>query len=134
MSSAAQCFGLYAESGDIVGFLAVLHQPHRVSKKIKRVSRLVILPDYQGVGLGRKFVNAVGDLYLDEGYRFHIVTSAKNMIAALKKDPSWVFRACEASRPLGKSTTAYSEQALRKDCKIARFAKKSMSKSVALPL
>lgn len=26
-----------------------------LNKKIKRVSRLVILPDYQGIGLGTKF-------------------------------------------------------------------------------
>lgn len=128
MSSAAQCFGLYAESGEIVGFLAVLHQPHGVSKKIKRVTRLVILPDYQGVGIGRKFVNAVGDLYLAEGYRFHIVTSAKNMIAALRKDPSWSLRAYEASQcNSSKSSIDCKRKTMRNNCKVARFAKTKLS-------
>lgn len=95
-----------------------------MSKKIKRVTRLVILPDYQGVGLGRKFVNAVGDMYLAEGYRFHIVTSAKNMIAALRKDPSWALRAygtysCNSK----KSALDYKRKSLRVNCKTARFAK-----------
>lgn len=102
----------------------MLHQPHRVSKKIKRVSRLVILPDYQGVGLGRKFVNAVGDLYLAEGYRFHIVTSAKNMIAALRKDPSWALRAYGTSScSTKKNALDYKRESLRGNCKTARFAK-----------
>ena len=128
MSIAAHCVRLYAESGEIVGFLAILHQPHGASKKIKRVSRLVILPDYQGVGLGRKFVNALGDLYLAEGYRFHIVTSAKNMIAALKKHPSWALRAYEASQcSSSKSEIDCKRKTIRSNCKVARFAKTKLS-------
>lgn len=86
------------------------------------------MPDYQGVGLGRKFVNSVGDMYLAEGYRFHIVTSAKNMIAALKKDPSWALRAYEVSqRTDSKNAIDYKRKSQRNNCKTARFAKTKLS-------
>ena len=53
-----------------------------------RVSRLVILPDYQGIGLGTRFLDAVCDIYADDNI-VSIVTSAKNMIHALQKSDVW---------------------------------------------
>ena len=89
MSRSAVCYGLF--DGDrIVGFMGVLHFPHPNNRKIKAVTRLVILPDYQGIGLGRKFLNAVGDMYVAQGYDFMICTSAKNLMMALRNDPTWV--------------------------------------------
>lgn len=70
--------------------MGVLHQPHGINKKLKRVSRLVILPDYQGIGLGIKFLNFVGGIYKAQGYDFTIVTSARNMIFALRKSGKWI--------------------------------------------
>jgi GNAT superfamily N-acetyltransferase len=41
---------------EIAGFISVLHFPHRVKLKyIKKVHRLVILPDYQGAGIGLNY-------------------------------------------------------------------------------
>lgn len=48
-----------------------------------------MLPDYQGIGIGRKFLNVVAKKYRDMGFDFSIVTSAKNLINALRKDPLW---------------------------------------------
>lgn len=88
LSKAARCWGLY-DNEKIVGFCGVLHQPHGRHKNLKRCSRLVILPDYQGIGLGTKFLNIVSDHYLAEGFDFTIVTSAKNMVHALKRSNEW---------------------------------------------
>jgi GNAT superfamily N-acetyltransferase len=68
--------------------MAVLHQPS-TNKKLKRVSRLVILPDYQGIGLGTKFLNVMAKIYINLGYDFSIITSAKNLINALRKSDEW---------------------------------------------
>lgn len=70
--------------------MAILHQPHPKNTKLKRVSRLVILPDYQGIGLGTKFLNEIAKIYVNEGYDFSIITSAKNLIASLRKRNNWV--------------------------------------------
>ena len=69
--------------------MGVLHQPHSVNRKMKRVSRLVILPDYQGIGIGYKFLCAVGKMYTEQGWTFTIGTSAKNLIHKLKQSDEW---------------------------------------------
>jgi ABC-type taurine transport system ATPase subunit len=74
---------------EIAGFLSVLHFPHPKSKNIKKVHRLVILPDFQGLGFGIKFINEVGNIYRKESNRFTIVTSAPSLINALKKSKEW---------------------------------------------
>jgi ABC-type nitrate/sulfonate/bicarbonate transport system ATPase subunit len=73
----------------IAGFLSVLHFPHPKAKNIKKVHRLVILPDYQGLGFGIRFLNEVGKNYKKNKNRFTIVTSAPSIIKALKKSNDW---------------------------------------------
>ena len=73
----------------IAGFLSVLHFPHPKIKNLKKVHRLVILPDYQGAGFGIKFLNEIGKIYLKEKWRYNIVTSAPSLIKALKVSKNW---------------------------------------------
>lgn len=87
MNNAAQCFGLY-DKEKIIGFIAYIHQPS-IHKNLKRIHRLVILPDYQGIGLGTKLLNFVGNYLYEKGFDLCIVTSAKNMIFSLRKSEKW---------------------------------------------
>jgi len=73
----------------IVGFISVLHFPHPKVKNIKKVHRLVILPDYQGIGIGIKLLNEVGKIYLKQKNRFNIVTSSPSLINSLKNSNEW---------------------------------------------
>lgn len=73
---------------EIAGFLSVLHLPNK-DVTIKKVHRLVILPDYQGAGFGIKFLNEIGNIYKKEKWRFTIVTSSPSLINALKKSSQW---------------------------------------------
>lgn len=75
---------------EIAGFLSIIHFPHPKSKNIKRVHRLVVLPDYQGAGFGIKFLNEIGKKYRKEKYRYTIVTSAPSLINALRKSSDWL--------------------------------------------
>lgn len=88
MNHAAKCFELF-EGDTPVAFLGVLHQPTRQRLPLKRVTRLVVLPDYQGIGIGRAFLDAIADLYMQEGFMFEIKTSARNLISSLRNDPAW---------------------------------------------
>lgn len=74
---------------EIAGFISVLHFPHPKVKNMKKVHRLVILPDYQGAGIGLKLLNEVGKIYKQEQQRFNIMTSAPSLIKTLKKDKKW---------------------------------------------
>lgn len=75
-------------NGEIAGFLSVLPQPGK-TKFLKRVHRLVILPDYQGAGFGIKFLENVGNIYKKEKWRFIINTTAPSLIYALKNNKEW---------------------------------------------
>ena len=66
-----------------VAFAAVLSAiGHR---GVWRVSRLVVLPDYQGIGIGRAMLAAVAEQYP----RLRITTSHPAMLRALAADPDW---------------------------------------------
>jgi len=60
---------------------------------VRRVTRLVVLPDYQGIGLGSRFLAATCELMHGEGYRVTITTSHPAMIAHLDRSPLWTIRA-----------------------------------------
>lgn len=72
---------------------------------MRRCSRLVILPDYQGVGLGVKFLTAVAELYKKDGFDFRIVTTLKNFSKSLIKSGKFILKSCDVSRPMSKSST-----------------------------
>lgn len=73
-----------------MGFCGVIHFPHPANPKIKKCSRIVILPDYQGIGLGYKFINIIADYYHKLGNDFLITTSAKNFVYKLHSSKNWV--------------------------------------------
>ncbi len=88
MNNASICFGLY-DNDVIIGFAAILHFPHPNNSRIKKVHRIVILPDYQGCGLGIKFLNTVAKLFVSQHFDVGITTSAKNFIMALRRNENW---------------------------------------------
>ena len=101
--------------------MGVLHQPHPKNTKIKRVSRLVILPDYQGIGLGYKFLNVVAKDYVDKGYDFMIITSAKNLIMKLYNSNTWkMVRYGVKPQAYGETSTIDRFREMRR-CKTASF-------------
>jgi GNAT superfamily N-acetyltransferase len=73
---------------EIAGFISILPQPGKLQRQ-KRVHRLVILPDYQGAGIGIKFLNEVGNIYKKEKWIYRINTTAPSLIYALKKSNKW---------------------------------------------
>lgn len=55
----------------------------------KRVHRLVVLPDYQGIGIGTKFINEVTKHYADEGWNINLTTTTPALVHALARDKKW---------------------------------------------
>jgi len=58
--------------------------------KSRRITRLVVLPDYQGVGIGRNIANYVGNFETKNGYKISLVTSNAMMITGLSNDDNWI--------------------------------------------
>lgn len=85
----------------------------------------MILPDYQGIGLGTKFLEAIANRYTSEGYQFSIVTSARNMIASLKRSGRWtLIRYSVSKTSTNENSIDYKRTTMRTNCKCASFVYK----------
>lgn len=56
---------------------------------VRRIARIVTLPDFQGVGIGGVLLDTVGELLAADGLQSRITTSHPGMIARLRKSPRW---------------------------------------------
>ena len=83
-------------------------------------SRLVILPDYQGIGLGIKFLTIIAEKYKKMGFEFDIVTSAKNMIMGLSKNKKWRFARYSVNNGIQQGIVSMNKT-VRKNNKTATF-------------
>ncbi|MDH3324138.1 MAG: GNAT family N-acetyltransferase [Candidatus Peregrinibacteria bacterium] len=88
LAVSAQCFLLYLNNKK-VGFFSYIHFPHPVVKKMKKGHRLVILPDYQGIGLGNIFSTKIASYCKSLGFRFSITSSIHALIHSRKKSKNW---------------------------------------------
>ncbi len=86
LSKLARCYvALWNDTP--VAFCATL--PVIGKKKHRRISRIVTLPDYQGVGIGMRVVEAVADLYRHDGFRLNVTASHPALLAHCRKSPKW---------------------------------------------
>ena len=75
-------------NGKVVCHTGVIYFPMQKGKK--RVHRLVVLPDYQGIGIGTKFIKEVAKIVQNDGYELNLTTTTPALVGALKKDDEWV--------------------------------------------
>lgn len=120
LPTSSKNFGLY-ENEKIIAFISVLHQPNKINKKIKRVCRLVVLPDYQGIGIGTKFLIKIAEYYNGLGFDFSIVTSAKNLIRSLIKKKEFILTNYSTHKYVKGRYQLSLGRAARSNCKTASF-------------
>ena len=77
----------------LAGFISIIHQPHPSVHNIKRVHRVVVMPDFQGIGVGLRLLEFIGKKYINDKFRYTIVTSAPSLINYFKKSINWICRA-----------------------------------------
>jgi GNAT superfamily N-acetyltransferase len=56
----------------------------------KRVHRLVVLPDYQGIGIGVRFINEVSRHYVEKGFNMNLTTTTPALVHALARSKEWI--------------------------------------------
>ncbi|MBC7852498.1 MAG: GNAT family N-acetyltransferase [Pirellulaceae bacterium] len=86
LSRAATCYIALWE-GRPVAFCAALAQLGHRGRK--RISRLVTLPDYQGLGIGLRLAERVCEDQTARGFRISITTSHPAIIACCRSSPLW---------------------------------------------
>lgn len=77
-------------NGESAAWCSVLHFPHPKVKNMKRVHRIVVKPDYQGIGLGSRFMSEIATMYKNKGFRISLVTSSPAFIHGLQSTSNWV--------------------------------------------
>ncbi len=86
LSPGAHCYAAWWQ-GRPVSFCATL--PVIGRRNHWRISRIVTLPDYQGVGIGMQVAEAVCQLYRAAGCRMNVTASHPAMIAHCTRSPRW---------------------------------------------
>ncbi len=74
-------------NGEPVTFCATL--PVITKKNHRRFTRIVTLPDYQGMGIGMRVVAAVAELHRAEGLRINVTSSHPALIRHCHSSPAW---------------------------------------------
>lgn len=86
----AACYVLFAgEEQQPAAFCGVLHRPHASNKSIKGVSRLVTLPDWQGLGLAFALADRIGAAYDALGYELRTYPAHPALIRSFDRSPIW---------------------------------------------
>jgi len=86
--------------------IATLPFPHPVVKNLWKVSRIVVLPDFQGLGLGAIALDLVGGAYRSMGKKLNIVTSHPAFVRSLNRSKTWAMtRKPSRVANLGKNST-----------------------------
>lgn len=88
LNFAAECWVAKWE-GTTVGFCAVLPQPTGTANYCKRISRLVILPDFQGLKIGTRFLDQICEMYVNQGFKVYIRSAHAKLANYWAKTPTW---------------------------------------------
>ena len=88
INKASHCYvGLYNNTP--ICFGAALALPNPVVKNAWRSHRTVLLPEFQGLGLGVRFADAIGQIYLDKGCRYYSRTAHPRFGQYRNESPLW---------------------------------------------
>lgn len=96
IQAGSDCFAL-DYNGYAIAFVAVNHFPHPKVANFKKIHRMVVLPDFQGIGIGKKLLNAISEIYYKQNFRVLITTGALSFINSLSREKDW-----KLTRKLGK--------------------------------
>ena len=99
-------------NGQPVGFASAIAYPSGSVKNAWREHRTVVLPDFQGLGLGVRISDAIGEIFISEGKRYFSKTSNYRMGEYRERSSKW--------RPTSKNKKArpdYDNNRLTKESK-----------------
>jgi GNAT superfamily N-acetyltransferase len=75
--------------GVVVAFGAAITMPNGAIKNAWRGHRTVVLPDFQGMGIGVRFSDMIAETHLKQGHRYFSRTAHPRMINYRDNSPLW---------------------------------------------
>jgi len=110
LNKAARCYAIFINEQP-TAFAGLLHRPHAVAKNIVGVSRLVTLPDWQGLGLAFVLADTLGAAHKAVGKRLRTYPAHPALIRGFDRSAQWKLdRKPQYSKPVvGKNSTVGKE-------------------------
>lgn len=85
----AQCYCVVVDDHP-VAIAGMIYQPHTGNgSTIWSCSRLVTLPDWQGLGIAMQLIDWVGEYYAARGERVHTHPAHSSLIGSFARSPRW---------------------------------------------
>lgn len=90
LNKAAKCFVILFNDKPIA-FMAILPFPSGVIQNGYRISRIVVLPDFQGLGIGFKICDWFAQIYKNDNKTIYIKTSNPALWSVFNNSKNWLF-------------------------------------------
>lgn len=88
INNSSRCYvGVW--ENQVVAFGAVITFPSGAWKNGWRGHRTVVLPDFQGLGIGVRFSDTIAQIHLEQGHRYFSRTAHPKMIIYRENSPLW---------------------------------------------
>lgn len=72
-----------------VAFTSYIHFMHWKTRNIKMAHRVVVLPDYQGLGIAGRLADWMGQHLWEQGYRYRYVVAHPGLVKMFTRSPRW---------------------------------------------
>ena len=110
MSRSVHCYvGLIGDKP--VAFHAAIHSTNRDIHSYWRGHRTVVLPEFQGLGIGTAFSDAIAEMYVSRGMRYFSKTAHPSFGEHREKSPLW--RATSTNRKSRKASYLLKDGSIR---------------------
>lgn len=121
-------FGLF-HATEQVGFLCFANYVpcRKGATMMMHVNRIVVHPDYAGMGLGIRFVNATSEIMHAQGFDVRSKFSSTPVYIAMKKDPCWRLTSIDRAHNTKSTGNMLRSSGFRDDVKTYSFEFKPAS-------
>jgi len=89
LNKASRCY-VAVWGDDVIGFASTMTLPSGSLKNAWRGHRIVILPQYQGMGIVPRLSDMVAQMHLDEGHRFFSRTAHSRLGEYRENSDLWI--------------------------------------------
>lgn len=88
LNKGSRCW-LATWENQVVGFASAIPFPSGSLKNAWKGHRTVVLPDFQGLGIGVRLSDAIGQIFVNEGYRYFSKSSHVRLGEYRNNSPKW---------------------------------------------